>query len=1646
MEPFNLTLSPVNSQDSAASFDSFNNVVNYETNFGPSDQSLPLSSYNVNTVEYTWTDYTFTTSAPIQTTQGGSPVRQSLSPVVPYQPVWCGLHEQGSPPHRAFLVHHDDSLEDRSDKGLYSERAVSATREQLSVLAQISSNTTAVAKSSRRHHRYVAKTTTSPSTPIPPPGTMTSQQQAAGSSLNQSMDSSDGQAEGAEDSSFETVAEALRLQWSVIGNKHLTPVDPDIVAQVVAQATGQIKAGNSVLGPPSVPTTPRASSTPISMVSTQPVTLPLPVILPLLLNIPLPAIMPLPVTISNPNLIRIIPTEISSERPKRSSPSWYSPGSQGSESARTGSPSSAPSVAAPSPSATNRTSGSHAEGQSGNSISDSNNTPPSQTEGTSISTPTQPGFHPSMGNNASSDAVSPRKMDVLDTVIEEGSVSHDAEMAKYLDSTLAAAGLSSNYQLESEEFLKSLPPIKPINLDAYTAAPLLPPAPVRAVERNRKPPAKSSATEQKKDSPAKSVPVEAVKKTVMSLQTSAPIPSPTVDSVQHSGDNSVDSRPNKVKVATNSGSDPNAAAIAVYKKQVEDILKEKAKLMGQVEILTEESQNVLQERAELQAQLASLKSRLSSVDEGGDRASQAGLRKEVNDLRDSRQLLERTVMDANRMLGQKAEEVRALQDELQLAQDAANKLQVKTQEMRDEIHTRDMNVQALKNKIAELYVEVQTSIQAKMEADTEARTARNDLASLVKAKEWYQEQLQAAHDVRAKLQRELTLLQGQGISHGAIVERLKTESARLRQQLSESQQRALRDKEALAKHLERIQGDMMEREAAFLEIQRERKLYEDTFNSQVSTVEEEKSRLAGLQQATSDLEAQLQRAQGEATRHHEQLMAMESGQMDVMKRLALAEKTLGEREKTLEDMEQKLIQASLEPDEWQRCIVESQLAAVMADLTKKDAEIMSLKEEKAATEIALKSALLEKSSVDKALDILKADMGKVEQSFKQMKHELSVRTVELEQTKLEREKLQESLDCSQHELEIKARSMDAMTRTFEGQTSAQHDMANQRDVMQGELDTLRIKVRWLEHQSARVRDLEAKLEAVDDNALAEKVALYEAGMESLRGEIAALEAARASGDLDRESERREMSDQLDRLKAELTERQKNYEENLDSMDSKMKELLSDREQLQTELGLAQRSQELSQLEEREAYTQEIQSLSRELSSARQDKSDLERRLESVQREKSDEISELVHRLADQTEELKQLESQHAALQRAEATNQDLALELEKERGRVMGLSQTSAELKEHSHQLEAALAQRETALDELRRSVEDSNSDLQHRDEAFLQRIAELEAAVDKEVGVQKDLRKQMGSKIMENKRLKKQCDSSGSELEQLRKDLEHSKQAATSAIADLEQLQQLHRQVKGQDEEEVQRRRELEAQVEAVTARLEESLAKEPLLLEQIQSLEWQYGQVSRELEAAREQFRQVQDRAQEETQAAKASLQAAQCEIDDLQAELAALRQEKMHQRSQVNELRGTLQASMQHHKLTKRLNSAELTDVGVQADAGRKVVIPPLPFDLAAVEQLLRDTRIKPLESRPLEQLSDCLSSLRAEITGLQKQMDQHTSAVNSSRDSIRQTTVQSGVNDLNEVMRTIANTIIAANSTNTLTIAAAADREQTAIFDV
>jgi hypothetical protein len=59
----------------------------------------------------------------------------------------------------------------------------------------------------------------------------------------------------------------------------------------------------------------------------------------------------------------------------------------------------------------------------------------------------------------------------------------------------------------------------------------------------------------------------------------------------------------------------------------------------------------------------------------------------------------------------------------------------------------------------------------------------------------------------------------------------------------------------------------------------------------------------------------------------------------------------------------------------------------------------------------------------------------------------------------------------------------------------------------------------------------------------------------------------------------------------------------------------------------------------------------------------------------------------------------------------------------------------------------------------------------------------------------------------------------------------------------------------------------------------------------------------------------------------------------------------------------------QLTKKLNSRKegkgegdsREEKGTQADMGNGVIIPPLPFDMDAVEKLLMDTAVRPLDSK-------------------------------------------------------------------------------------
>ena len=781
---------------------------------------------------------------------------------------------------------------------------------------------------------------------------------------------------------------------------------------------------------------------------------------------------------------------------------------------------------------------------------------------------------------------------------------------------------STNSELESlnenatESFLKSLPPFKPLRLDD-----IMPPEQKKS-DRSFSPPVKETSfrplnvSEQK--TPTESIPG------FPSFVTDSGIFSPSEQTVTSSDmkTSSLTSkqsivipkpgplfqiRPNLIKEreSTMKSNHPNIEMHndpTKHNDEIAEILREKAKLEGQLEMLTIESQATLQERAELQAQVASLKLKLMSQKVNRHDPEKDMMKADLEGLRQLRLSLEHTVGDLQKQLEEKSEEGRNIQEELSQTQDSCDKLNLRMKEIKDELKSKEMTIQALKNKVAELYVEVQVSMQTKMEADNECRAAKSDLTSLKNTKDWYQEQLEIATKARSELQREMTTLQAQAISHSSIIERLKGENTKLRNQCSEIQTKALKEKELLAKHLEAINSDMMDREAAFQEIQRERSYLEKSFNTKIQTAEDEKSRISLLMQMTSDLENQLDKAQTDLKKKQTQITKLENENIELMKKLTFSQEVVIEKEGLIEDLKNNLLD------------VEERLKAFQNSVIDKDAEIMKLKEEKATAEIALKSALQEKDSVDQVLDGLKSDMGKVESSFKLMRQELNSKSQEMGDIKAKNRTSEDEVIKLRKDLENEKRLVELSKQENENKSQQLNEIQGQKIKLESDIVILSEKISALENAhdialkekeflDSELNATRDKLESLKDKLESqiqvekvqksgaieeEKYIQVSQECEELKKRMEVMEKDSKKDVLKQKAKNAKLSQDLNSVKDELVQRQKTFDENIEILSGKLRELAAEKEKMETELSMVHRKYEFSMLEQRDQIDAELQ--------------------------------------------------------------------------------------------------------------------------------------------------------------------------------------------------------------------------------------------------------------------------------------------------------------------------------------------------------------------------------------------------------------------------------------------------------------------------
>ena len=67
-------------------------------------------------------------------------------------------------------------------------------------------------------------------------------------------------------------------------------------------------------------------------------------------------------------------------------------------------------------------------------------------------------------------------------------------------------------------------------------------------------------------------------------------------------------------------------------------------------------------------------------------------------------------------------------------------------------------------------------------------------------------------------------------------------------------------------------------------------------------MEEEKSRISNLMQLTAEMESQLEQAHNNSKKKQEHIFMLENEQMELMKKMALTQETLVEKERLLEEV------------------------------------------------------------------------------------------------------------------------------------------------------------------------------------------------------------------------------------------------------------------------------------------------------------------------------------------------------------------------------------------------------------------------------------------------------------------------------------------------------------------------------------------------------------------------------------------------------------------------------------------------------------------------------------------------------------------------------------------------------------------------
>nr|CAH8831026.1 unnamed protein product [Trichobilharzia regenti] len=323
--------------------------------------------------------------------------------------------------------------------------------------------------------------------------------------------------------------------------------------------------------------------------------------------------------------------------------------------------------------------------------------------------------------------------------------------------------------------------------------------------------------------------------------------------------------------------------------------------------------------------------------------------------------------------------------------------------------TKDSTIKAdtiakLKEKVSELYVEVESLRCTHLEALCHQKDLQKEIENLRCSRDWYADQLFLTQSARDRFQNEPDKIQSLLRDSSEINHRLTHENACLQAQLACSKASLADAKRNLSRQLESIRIDMIEREAIFERISAERASFENISRQRADEIRELQIQVSNLQMELKVNEEHLLHQKGMLLKTQRALEVSESRCNELQNMLNNFEREHSAKENYLNDQISKyniILESLKEYDEGHK---------------NKGILIDEILEEKATLTAALSSIQCEKETLNDYLVGLKDNLIRVEESFSILKSEIESKSAHIAELTSQRDNMIHKIATLQDQL------------------------------------------------------------------------------------------------------------------------------------------------------------------------------------------------------------------------------------------------------------------------------------------------------------------------------------------------------------------------------------------------------------------------------------------------------------------------------------------------------------------------------------------------------------------------------------------------------------------------------------------------------